>query len=134
MKDLKKNKTNWQKERKELLKGLAKWDISSDERKMFRKFYFKSFRESVEFVNSVASFSERIKHYPGVVTLRITEVDIEIITDKKEGLSKKDLLLAKETEDIAGWKGSIEKWLSSPRVLFFLAILFALLIFWHYFL
>lgn len=134
MKDSKKNKTNWQKERKELLKEFTKWDISSDERTMFRKFYFKSFRESVEFINSVASFSERIKHCPGIVILRITEVDVEIITDKKGGLSKKDILLAKEIEDIAGWKGSVEKWLSSPRVLFFLVILFALLIFWHYFL
>jgi len=118
---------------KEYLEKLEAWQLSPDGKKIFRRFNFKTFREAIDFINNLATFAEKIKHYPDVIIIRFPKVTIELTSREIEGLSKQDFILAAETDAIAGWKMRLEQWLTSPKVLIFLLIILILVILWQHF-
>ena len=118
---------------KEYLEKLKVWQLSPDEKKIFRSFNFKTFREAIDFVNDLAVFAEKIKHYPDVIVICFPKVTIELTSRDIGGLSEQDFVLAEEADAIAGWKIRFEQWLTSPKVLIFLIIIYILIILWRYF-
>ncbi len=116
----------------EKLKKLKKWKLSSDGKKIYRKIKYKNFRESIDFINSIASFSQQTKHYPKELSIRFKKVII-ILSTKKKGVSKKDIVLAQEINAIKEWKTDFEKWLVSPKVVIILLIISLSIILWQHF-
>ncbi len=121
-----------QEEIEENLKELEEWRLSSDKKKIFRNFYFKTFRESIDFVNEAATFAGRVKHYPEVMIIRFRKISVRLTTKKSGGLTEKDFALAKELNAIAGWKSRLEQLTISPKFLIPFLIIVLLIILWQY--
>ncbi len=87
------------------LKKIDGWDIKKDEKKIYflqKKFIFKNFLESQNFVNKVSEISEEEGHHPDII-FGWGYAKINITTHAIEGLSENDFILAakidKKTSD-----------------------------------
>jgi 4a-hydroxytetrahydrobiopterin dehydratase len=79
------------------------WDVLKDKKKTFylnKKFNFKNFFESQEFVNKVGTISETEGHHPDI-TFGWGYAEIKITTHAIEGLSENDFILAAKIDQIA---------------------------------
>jgi|SRR6056297_492736 len=114
------------------LKGLEEWKVSKDRDKIFINFKFENFDKSIYFINQVADFCKRIEHHPATIVVSSNKVKIELTTKKIGGLSKKDFVLAEKIDFIFGWEGKFINWLSSPKIIIILLILFLLMFLWRY--
>ena len=74
-----------------LLKEIPSWSIKDGN--VFKQFKFKSFRESIAFVNKVAEIAEQEKHHPDI-KISYNKVSIELSTHSVKGLSENDFILA----------------------------------------
>ena len=77
------------------------WDIIKDEKKIFylnKKFNFKNFLESQNFVNVVGQISEEEGHHPDI-SFGWGYVKIQITTHAIEGLSENDFILAAKIDN-----------------------------------
>ena len=78
------------------------WNIVSNEKNVFfleKKFTFKNFVESQNFVNKVGEISEKEGHHPDI-TFGWGYVKINITTHAIEGLSENDFILAAKIDKI----------------------------------
>lgn len=73
------------------LKGRAGWKRSGNALK--KDFRFKSFRDSIVFVNRVAGLADDLGHHPDI-EVRRTTVTLTVTTHSAGGLTEKDLKLA----------------------------------------
>ena len=81
---------------KEYLKEVEGWEVV--ENKLIRKtFKFKTFRESIDFVNQVAGLAEEEGHHPDIC-IRYNRVTFELTTHAIKGLSENDFILASKIE------------------------------------
>ena len=72
------------------------WDIIKDEKKKFylnKKFKFKNFLDSQNFINRVGEISENEGHHPDIL-FGWGYAEIKITTHAIEGLSENDFILA----------------------------------------
>ena len=72
------------------------WDIIKDEKKIYfleKKFVFKNFLESQNFINQVGKISEKEGHHPDI-SFGWGYAKITITTHAIEGLSENDFILA----------------------------------------
>ena len=72
------------------------WNISTDEKKIFflnKKFQFKNFLDSQNFINKVGQISENEGHHPDI-SFGWGYAEIKITTHAIEGLSENDFILA----------------------------------------
>ena len=79
------------------------WDILKDEKKIFflvKKFKFKNFLNSQNFVNKVGQISEKEGHHPDI-SFGWGYAEINITTHAIEGLSENDFILAAKIDQIA---------------------------------
>ena len=79
------------------------WDVLKDKKKNFylnKKYNFKNFFESQEFVNKVGRISETEGHHPDI-TFGWGYAEIQISTHAIEGLSENDFILAAKIDQIA---------------------------------
>lgn len=76
------------------------WNVV-DYKKIERKFKFKNFRESLEFVNKVGSIAEDEGHHPDI-TINYNRVTITLTTHAIKGLSVNDFILAAKIDTIQG--------------------------------
>ena len=79
------------------------WDVLKDKKKNFflnKKFNFKNFFESQEFVNKVGIISETEGHHPDII-FGWGYAEIKITTHAIEGLSENDFILAAKIDQIA---------------------------------
>ena len=79
------------------------WDVLKDKKKNFylnKKYNFKNFFESQEFVNKVGKISETEGHHPDI-TFGWGYAEIKITTHAIEGLSENDFILAAKIDQIA---------------------------------
>lgn len=118
---------------KERLKKIGHWQLSPDKKTISRIFNFKNFRESIDFVDGLANFAEKTKHYPDIIIIRFSEVTIGLTSKDVGGLSEQDFALAQEADALAGWKIRLDKLLTSQRALIFFLIIFVLIILWQHF-
>ena len=78
------------------------WDIFQDEKKIFflnKKFKFKNFLDSQNFINKVGKISESEGHHPDIL-FGWGYADIKITTHSVEGLSENDFILAAKIDQL----------------------------------
>ena len=78
------------------------WDISEGDEKIFflcKKFKFKNFLKSQEFVNEVGKISEEEGHHPEIL-FGWGYAEIKITTHAIKGLSENDFILAAKVDKI----------------------------------
>ena len=72
------------------------WDVLNNEKKnffLFKRFNFKNFSESQDFINKVGDISENEGHHPDI-SFGWGYAEIKITTHAIEGLSENDFILA----------------------------------------
>ena len=78
------------------------WNILKDEKKIFflnKKFEFKNFLDSQNFVNKVGQISENEGHHPDI-SFGWGYAEIKITTHAIEGLSENDFILATKIDQL----------------------------------
>jgi len=65
--------------------------------KLSKEFQFKRFRDSIVFVNRVATLADTHKHHPDI-EVRAGAVTVSLSTDVVGGISEKDLNLAEQID------------------------------------
>ena len=78
------------------------WDLIKNDKNIFfleKKFIFKNFLESQEFVNNVGKISEQESHHPDI-TFGWGYAEIKITTHAIKGLSENDFILAAKIDQI----------------------------------
>ncbi len=86
--------------RREALSGLAGWSLSEDRDAIEKSFKFKSFSQAWGFMNRVALAAEKLDHHPEWFNV-YNRVDITLSTHDCDGLSERDLALAKRIDSYA---------------------------------
>jgi len=82
-------------------KKVDDWDIVQDEKKVYfleKKFTFKNFLESQDFVNRVGKISEEEGHHPDI-SFGWGYAKVTITTHAIEGLSENDFILAAKIDE-----------------------------------
>ena len=78
------------------------WEVKSNEKKIFflsKKFKFKNFSLSQNFINKVGEISEKEGHHPDIL-FGWGYAEIKITTHAIEGLSENDFILAAKIDNI----------------------------------
>ncbi len=87
-------------ERARLLPTLSGW-ISLDARDaIFRSFKFKDFNAAWGFMNRIALLAEKMDHHPEWFNV-YNRVDVTLTTHDADGLSMRDITLARAMDEIA---------------------------------
>jgi len=84
------------------LKKIDGWDVKGKEKKNFylkKRFKFKNFIESQEFVNKVGLIAEQESHHPDIY-FGWGYVEIIIFTHAIKGLAESDFILAAKIDQI----------------------------------
>jgi 4a-hydroxytetrahydrobiopterin dehydratase len=78
------------------------WDVAKDEKKIFflkKKFKFKNFLDSQNFINKVGEISESEGHHPDIL-FGWGFAEISVTTHAIEGLSENDFILAAKIDQL----------------------------------
>ena len=88
-------------ERKAALAELGNWKLAGGRDAITRSFKFKSFNEAWGFMNRVALLAEQQDHHPEWFNV-YNRVDILLSTHDCDGLSQRDVTLAKAIDKMFG--------------------------------
>ncbi len=77
------------------LKGRTGWKRKSNT--LIKEFHFSSFRDSVVFVNRVATLADTADHHPDI-DVRYDRVTLTLSTHSAGGITEKDLTLAEQVD------------------------------------
>lgn len=69
------------------------WQISEDEKSIFRELRFRDFKEAMNFTNKVAELAEKENHHPDIYIF-YNRVKLSLSTHAIGGLSENDFILA----------------------------------------
>ena len=83
----------------ELLKQINTWSINDKQEMIFKKFKFKNFKSTIEFVNRIANISEEEGHHPDI-SFGWGYCLIMLHTHAIKGLSINDFILASKIDEI----------------------------------
>ena len=117
----------------EYLREIEDWEVYENKRieKMFK---FKTFRESIDFVNQVAGLAEQENHHPDII-IRYTRVTLELTTHTIKGLSENDFIMASKIDLLHNWEEKVEKLvvkkLVTIKVLVVLVVFLIALLLWQ---
>ena len=78
------------------------WDVNANEKKIYfleKKFIFKNFTSSQDFINKVGKISEEEGHHPDIL-FGWGYANIKITTHAIEGLSENDFILAAKIDKL----------------------------------
>jgi 4a-hydroxytetrahydrobiopterin dehydratase len=81
----------------ERLKRLDGWALEGD--RIVKRFSFRTFQDSMAFVNRVAELAEAADHHPDMA-INYTRVTVSLTTYASKGLTHKDFDLAAEVEGV----------------------------------
>ena len=87
--------------RDDALKQLADWQYDADAKGIRRSFRFPDFAAAFGFMTHVAILAEKADHHPEWFNV-YNRVDILLTTHDAEGLSQRDIDLAKQIDAISG--------------------------------
>ena len=91
----------------EYVKEIEGWEVQ-DNTVITRTFSFKSFRESIDFVNQIAGIAEEEQHHPDI-HIHYKKVVLEFTTHAIHGLSENDFIMASKVNSLYGWQEKVEK-------------------------
>lgn len=83
---------------KSRLSKLNGWQVESGQ--LVRTFQFKTFRDSLAFVNRVGEMAEHAGHHPDI-DIRYNRVKLSLVTHDAGGLTAKDFDLAAQADKAA---------------------------------
>ena len=72
--------------------------------RLTKEFVFANFRDSIVFVNRVATIADSRKHHPDM-DIRGGSVALSLSTSEVDGISEKDLDLAEQIDFATSWSG-----------------------------
>jgi 4a-hydroxytetrahydrobiopterin dehydratase len=75
------------------------WMVTDEGKKIEKKFKFKDFSESMQFVNKVADIAQEQGHHPDI-EISYDKVKIELTTHAIGGLSTNDFIMASKIEPL----------------------------------
>ena len=84
------------------LKKVDGWDVKNNENENFyliKKFIFKNFKDSQNFVNKVGDLAEAENHHPDI-SFGWGYCEIKIFTHAIQGLAESDFILASKIDNI----------------------------------
>ncbi len=117
----------------EYVKQVEGWEVL-DNKLIKKTFKFKTFRESIDFVNQVANLAEDEGHHPDI-HIRYTRVTFELTTHAIKGLSENDFIMASKIDLLHNWEEKVEKVvvkkLFSVKLLMVVIVLLTLLLLWQ---
>ena len=76
-------------------------DWECHDQKITRTFEFPAFIDGIDFVRDLADLAEDNRHHPDI-DIRWTKVTLTLTTHSAGGLTKKDIQLAQEIDDLFG--------------------------------
>lgn len=79
------------------LQNLDGWSQSNDRQAIEKRFKFKDFTAAWAFMNRVAELAENMDHHPEWFNV-YSRVDIRLTTHDADGVSQRDIKMAKEIE------------------------------------
>lgn len=82
---------------KDWLAGRRGWKLVEGGKALRKQFKFKSFRDSIVFVNRVATLADKADHHPDM-DVRFDKVVLTLSTHSAGGITDKDLDLAKNVD------------------------------------
>lgn len=82
-----------------LIKQIPGWEISANAKSISRKYTFKDFKESLEFVNKVGTIAESEGHHPDIHMTDYKHVEIDLSTHAIDGLSQNDFIVAAKIDE-----------------------------------
>ena len=74
------------------------WKIIDNDH-LFRKFIFKDFNDSINFVNNIAKIANKLDHHPNIY-IAWGIVEIKLQTHDLSKITNKDYILAEEIENL----------------------------------
>jgi len=77
------------------------WAASADGKSLERSFRFKDFSEAFAFLTRVAMYSEKVDHHPEFTSIW-NRVDFRLTTHDSDGITQRDVELAKAIDRLAG--------------------------------
>ena len=117
----------------EYLKQIESWE-AVDNKLIKKTFKFKTFRESIDFVNQVANLAEEEGHHPDI-HIRYNRVTFELTTHTIKGLSENDFIMASKIDLLHNWEEKVEKVLIkklfSVKLLLVVVVVLILLLLWQ---
>lgn len=78
------------------LKTLRNWTLEGDA--IQREWTFPAFRDSIKFVNAVATFADEADHHPDIL-VRYNRVKLSLWTHDANGITKRDFSFASGLND-----------------------------------
>ena len=81
----------------ENLKQLINWSLNEEGKMIFKKYIFKSFKDSLKFVNTISQIAEEESHHPDI-SLGFGYCLIMIHTHSIKSLSINDFILASKID------------------------------------
>jgi len=85
----------------EALDGLSGWEHDAARGSISRRFQFTDFSEAFAFMTRSALLAEEMDHHPEWFNV-YNKVDVTLTTHDADGLSEKDVAMAKAMEGFAG--------------------------------
>jgi 4a-hydroxytetrahydrobiopterin dehydratase len=82
-----------------MLQEIPIWQVSQDGVKIYRSFQFKSFYQTIAFVNAVAWISHQQEHHPHL-EIDYNKCIVEYWTHAIEGLSENDFICATKVDGL----------------------------------
>ena len=77
------------------------WEITENNKKIFKGLKFKDFKMAMEFVNKVADLAEQEGHHPDILIHGWNKVRLELSTHAIGGLSENDFIMAAKIDRLA---------------------------------
>lgn len=82
----------------EYMQKISNWALEGNS--IVKDFHFRSFEQSMEFVNKVADLAKEIEHHPGIL-INYDKVRLTLSTHSESGLTSKDFDLAERIDKLA---------------------------------
>ena len=79
------------------IKKLENW--KKGDKKLEKTFKFKDFVEAFSFITKIALIAEKMNHHPDI-KITYSSVDIELTTHDINGISSKDVTLARKIDEL----------------------------------
>ena len=79
--------------------ALPGWTLTAEGAAMEKVFQFRTFRQAMAFVNRVAELATEARHHPDI-HISYNRVTLTLTTHDEEGLTEKDIALARRIEEV----------------------------------
>lgn len=84
----------------EYLKDLPEWNVTEDDKRLYREFTMKGFLECVGFINKIAAIAEGEGHHPDLHLTDYKKIEVVLTTHAISGLSENDFIMAAKINEV----------------------------------